>query len=240
VGANVTVPHKSDILPYLDELTPVAQAIGAANTLVVRPDGTILGDNTDAYGFAADLRARGIPVRRRALVIGAGGAARAVVYALVQAGTAVSVADRTLSRAIELCETVGQALPRDFAATDNPTGHRFPDDLPRLARDADLIVNATTLGLHGEDDSLPWDPAIRFRPDQVVYDLIYAPVVRPPRSPRPRRSVLTPFLALAARDGAQGIDGSGMLVHQGARAFELWTGLAAPVAVMAEALTVGE
>jgi shikimate dehydrogenase len=151
-----------------------------------------------------------------ALVLGAGGAARAIVYALAEAGTVVAVVNRTIGRAEALCETIRRPLPNARLSA-----HPFPAALPALAPAADLIVNTTSLGLH-PDDPLPWDAAIPFRPGQVVYDLIYS-----------RR---TPLLDLAARADAQAIDGLGMLVHQGARSFELWTGREAPVEVMFGAL----
>ena len=232
VGANVTVPHKSAILPYLDELSPVARAIGAVNTLVVRPDGTTLvGDNTDAYGFMMDLAeagwSAGSPSGCRALVIGAGGAARAVTYGLLEGGAAVAVANRSFEKAVELCKAIGGALKSaDPAAPARLSAHRFPEELAALAPGADLIVNATRLGLHPGDDPLPWDPAVPFRSGQMVYDLV--PVARPAGQ--------TPFLVLAASSGARVRGGLGMLVHQGARAFEMWTGVRAPVELMREAL----
>lgn len=260
-GCNATVPHKPALAALMDELTPIAAAIGSVNTIVIRPDGSLLGDSTDGYGFLMDLRAHGVAVggwrseiggwrsdggssgagqangasaeapqvaqalrrpfpaapRRRALVIGAGGAARAVVYALAEAGARVAIVNRTVAAAAELRRIVGQALP-----TAEISAHPFPAALPALAADADLIVNTTSLGLHGDEDPLPWDAAAAFRPGQVVYDLIY--------------HVRTPLLKLADAAGAQAIDGLGMLVHQGARAFELWTGRAAPVEIMYRAL----
>jgi len=219
-GANVTVPHKPAVLPLMDDLTPIARALAAVNTIIVRPDGSLLGDNTDGYGFMADLQSQ-IANRKsqieQVLVLGAGGAARAIVYALAEAGTTIAGVNRTPARAAELCQTVRRALPAAVVSA-----HPFPDALPELAARADLIVNATSLGLHGDADALPWNPAVPFRADQVVYDLIY--------------NVETPLLKLAAAGGAQVIDGLGMLVHQGARSFELWTGQKAPVDVMFEAL----
>ncbi len=228
VGANVTVPHKSAVMPYADELTPAARAIGAVNTLVARSDGTLLGDNTDAYGFSADLRAHGVAVGpgRRALVIGAGGGARAVAYALAAAGTTVAVANRTFSKAEELCRGIGQAVSA-LGSAGSLSPYRFPDDLPGLAHAADLVVNATALGLRGEQDPLPWDASATLRPGQIVYDLVY---------PSQASDEWTPFLRLAAAQGARAISGTGMLIHQGARAFELWTGVPAPVEVMAASL----
>lgn len=246
-GCNATVPHKAALASLIrarGELTPVAAAIGSVNTIVVRPDGSLLGDSTDGYGFLMDLRAHGAPMggahgpgsqaadarmseatdcaeatssRRPVIVIGAGGAARAVVYALAEAGARVAVVNRTVAAAEELCRIVSDALPGAELAA-----HPFPAALSALAADAGLIVNTTSLGLHGAADPLPWDPAVPFHPGQIVYDLIY--------------HVRTPLLALAEAAGAQAIDGLGMLVHQGARSFELWTGRAAPVAVMYETL----
>jgi shikimate dehydrogenase len=240
-GCNATVPHKPDLVPLMDELTPIAAAISSVNTIIIRPDGSLLGDSTDGYGFLMDLRAHGVEIGKlqianrqigksanqpsevtvspchHALVIGAGGAARAVVYALAEAGARVAVVNRTVAAAEELCRIVGEALPAaDLSA------HPFPAALQALAAGAELIVNTTSLGLHGDADPLPWDPAVAFQPDQVVYDLIY--------------NVRTPLLRLAEAAGAHAIDGLGLLVHQGARSFELWTGREAPVAVMYEAL----
>ncbi len=205
-GANVTVPHKQAVMPFLDELTPMAQAAGAVNTLIVRADGSLLGDNTDGAGFMADLQAHGVR-SRRAIVLGAGGAARSVAYALLEAGAEVAVANRTPEHADRLCRAMCAALPD---ATDRLSAHAFPGALPKLAPWADLIVNATSLGLHA-GDALPWEPDAAFRSDQVVYDLIYH---------RP-----TALLALARSQGATAIDGLGMLVHQGAQAAALWTGI---------------
>ena len=220
-GANVTVPHKQAVIPYLDELTPIARAVYAVNTIVVRRDGSLLGDNTDGAGFMADLRTQTANCKTqnaRALVIGAGGAARAVVYALAEAGATVAIANRTPVNAEALCCSIAAALP---PAAGLLSAHPFPDALAGLAEAADLIVNTTNLGLH-DGDPLPWDASVAFRPDQVIYDLIYN---------RP-----TELLALAQSQGATVIDGLGMLIQQGARAFELWTGVAAPVAIMAEAI----
>jgi shikimate dehydrogenase len=208
-GANVTVPHKQAVIPFMDELTPIASAIGAVNTIVIRPDGSLLGDGTDCAGFMADLRAQMANGRWQTgtvLVIGAGGAARAVVYALAEAGASIAIVNRTLDHAQGLCQTLATALP-DVAG--RLSAHPFPNSLTDLAAEADLIVNTTSLGLH-EGDPIPWDATLPFRPGQVVYDLIYN---------RP-----TELLALARSQGAIALGGLGMLVHQGARSAALWTG----------------
>jgi shikimate dehydrogenase len=230
-GANVTVPHKSAALPFLDELSQAARVIGAVNTLVIRHDGTMMGENTDAYGFLTDLRGAdwlvGSLADRQALVIGAGGAARAVAYGLLQEGAVVAVANRSFDRAVDLCVSLGRACgSADPPLAARLSAHRFPEELAALAPTADLIVNATSLGLHPRGDPLPWDPAVPFQPWQMVYDLV----------PLARTVGHSPFLALASSGGAQVRDGLGMLLHQGARAFELWTGMKAPVEVMRKAL----
>ncbi len=215
-GANVTVPHKQAVMPHLDELTETAQAVGAVNTILVRPDGSLLGETTDGRGFLADLRAHEVRTDDHAVVIGAGGAARAVAFALAQAGGEVMVCARDVGKAGALCEAVRAALPGARVSA-----WRFPDELPRLTQTApDLIVNATSLGLH-EGDALPWVEGAAIGPGQVAYDLIY------------HRE--TEWLRLARAAGATAIDGLGMLVQQGAAAFELWTGVSAPVEVMRRA-----
>ena len=218
-GANVTVPHKQAVIPHLDRLTPAAQAIGAVNTIRVEVDGSLLGDNTDARGFVADLRGHGVePVHRRALVLGAGGSARAVVYGLAEAGCAsIAILNRTAAKAAALAAGMQAHFPHCPL-----TAHRLPDDVAAVAAEADLIVNCTSLGMTPRVEGLPWDDAIAFRPGQVVYDLVY----NPPR---------TRLLQVAARDGAQAIGGLGMLIWQGAIAWELWTGQPPPVAVMRRA-----
>jgi shikimate dehydrogenase len=219
-GANVTVPHKQAVMPFLDSLTPAAQAIGAVNTIVVQPDGSLLGDNTDAPGFVADLRDHGVdPQGKRVLVLGAGGSSRAVVYGLAAAGArSITVANRTRERASDLVTTLQPQVP------DCPLQHcTLPDDLPAIAADHELIVNCTSLGMTPNVDGLPWLPDLPFHPGQAVYDLVY--------NPRQTR-----LLAQAEQDGAQAIGGIGMLVWQGAIAFERWTGITPPVDVMRQAI----
>jgi shikimate dehydrogenase len=230
-GANVTVPHKSALLPYLDELTSVARVIGAVNTLIFRSDGALQGDNTDAYGFREDLRETGWPAGAgsvpRALVIGAGGAARAVTHALLEEGVSVAVANRSFDKAVDLCVTLGRATAQvDPSGAARLSAHHFPEELAALAPAAGLIVNATSLGLRPREDPLPWDPAVPFHPGQLVVDL----------APSVASAGPTPLLAFASSHGAQVRGGLGMLVHQGARAFELWTGVKAPLEVMRGAL----
>ena len=214
-GANVTVPHKRAVMPYLDELDDAAQDIGAVNTIVVQGD-RLVGYNTDAGGFIGALQEAGFcPSGRRALVLGAGGASRAVVYGLARVGCAVVVHNRTVSRAAELANWLRDAIPH-IPVTWVPTRTSLAD-LP-LA-DYDLLVNTTPLGMWPQIAASPWPETLPVPAHWTVYDLVYNPAE-------------TRLLAQAAASGATAIGGLGMLVHQGALAFELWTGQAPPMEIM--------
>jgi shikimate dehydrogenase len=220
-GISVTMPHKADVAALVDECSPVAQRLGAVNCVVNR-DGVLHGTNTDGAGFVAALgRGAGVSVEgRRCLVIGAGGAARAVVLALAEAGaTTVGVMNRTASRAAEAAQLAGAAGQVVALGADDAVAQ------------ADLVVNATPLGMADaaeagageEEGAWPVAPSL-LHPGQVVVDLVYVP--------RPTR-----WLAAAAQSGATTLDGLGMLVHQAAAQIELWTGQTAPVDEMWKAVT---
>jgi shikimate dehydrogenase len=218
VGANVTVPHKETVMLLLNHVTPEAQAIGAVNAIAVR-EGRSIGYNTDWQGFLIALNEGGFdPQGKRAVVLGAGGAARAVVYALAHAGAQATVLNRTASRA--------QALVQDFVPL---FPHRSlvslpftPQALEERTAGAHLLVNATPVGMWPEVDQSPWPEDLAFPGHLTVFDLVYNPGQ-------------TKLLRQARAAGAKGIGGLGMLVHQGAAAFELWTGEKAPVETMYEA-----
>ncbi len=218
-GANVTVPHKQSVMPHLDWLTPAAEAIGAVNTIRVEADGKLSGDNTDARGFIADLREHGVELAgKRAVILGAGGSARAVVFGLAEAGClSIAILNRTVEKAHDLAMEM-----RAFFPSCRLSGHD-PKDLALMASEAELVVNCTSLGMTPNVERTPWDDAIALRTEQVVYDLVY----NPPR---------TRLLQKAEADGAQAINGLGMLIWQGAIAFERWTGQMPPVAVMRTAV----
>ena len=203
VGANVTVPHKQAALIVADEATLAAREIGAANTLSFASSG-ITAENTDAPGLidAIDEPVTG----KNALLLGAGGAGRAVLWALNRAGARVSVWNRTETRAGELVMSLGGTLASD------------PD-----VAEMDLIVNASAAGLGGEGgiEELPIDPA-GFREGQIVVDMVYG---EKPSS----------ILAAAEDRGARTIDGLEVLVRQGAHSLRLWTGLDPSLEVMREA-----
>ncbi len=218
-GANITIPHKQAVMPYLDEITESAMSIGAVNTVHVAEDGRLKGDNTDAAGFLADLNEHNIDLREiDALVIGAGGAARAVIFALAQAGAhRITVLGRTPARAIQLVGAMQRQFPKIvFAAY--PFDNAFETQLPR----ARFIVNCTPLGMTGHEDSLSNFVRGKFTPDQIIYDLVYGP-----------RN--TSLIDHAKECGARAFDGLGMLVHQGALSLEIWSGRPAPIEVMRRA-----
>lgn len=214
-GVNVTVPHKQRVLSCLDEVSPSARAIGAVNTIVVR-EGRLAGHNTDADGFLASLREGGFePAAKRALVLGAGGAARAVVYALGQAGCAVLIHNRTPSRAAELAHQMrrcGTGAPISAV----PERHGLPGVAPDPI---DLVVNATSAGMQPAVDASPWPERLPLPAHWCIYDLVYNPLE-------------TRLLARARAAGARTIGGLGMLILQGALAFQLWTGQPATLEVM--------
>jgi shikimate dehydrogenase len=205
-GLSVTMPHKADVLPALDLLSPTAEKLGAVNT-VTRQGERLLGESTDGAGFLDALRLdEGFdPAGRRCLVFGAGGAARAVVLALAEAGASeIVVVNRSEPRALEAV-ALAAGVGRLGQAAD--------------AADAELVVNATSLGM--DDGQTPLDPSVLAK-GQLVVDLVYHPAV-------------TPLVAGARAQGATAVNGLGMLIHQAAHAFRHWTGQEPPLAAMSAA-----
>jgi shikimate dehydrogenase len=202
-GCNVTIPHKQHVVPYLDVVSPHAQAIGAVNTVVKQPNGALHGDNTDWLGFLADLRFHGVdiaPMRNKtALVFGAGGSARGIVYALLMRGLHVAIHNRDAARATALAGDMQSFGPARSIASDA---------LHTLS--PALIVNCTSAGMDPHADTSPWPAHLPFPSHSVLYDLVY----------KPRN---TRLMRQAETAGTRAIGGIGMLVEQGAAAFELWT-----------------
>ncbi len=219
LGINVTVPHKEAVIPHLDQVDDWATEAGAVNTIVHR-QGKLTGHNTDGYGFLRALQAvRGFsPQGRRALVLGAGGSARAVVLALARDGVGrLAIANRTTERAQALAEL---AQRRGIDSVAIPLTSR---ELTAEAAKADLIVNCTSLGMyHGPGEGQTPLTRQQIPAAALVYDLVYNPAE-------------TPLLREAAQAGARTLGGLYMLVYQGAAAFEMWTGQRAPVDVMLRA-----
>ncbi len=215
-GLNVTIPHKQAVLPYMDELRPGARAIGAVNTIIAR-DGRLIGENTDAAGFLADLTLQmghssptqvgQQPGKKEALVLGAGGAARAVVFALAEAGWKVWVAARRMEQA----EALATALKMQaIEVTAVPLEDSALAELS-ASRRISLLVNATPVGMSPWVNACPWPVGIPLPQQAFVYDLVYNPAE-------------TCLLGEAKRAKLGHANGLGMLINQAALAFELWTG----------------
>ena len=216
LGANVTVPHKVEMLERADEVGALAGQVGAVNTIVPR-EGRLHGANTDVAGVLRTLADAGVDVAGAEVVlIGAGGAARAVVVALRAEGAVrLTIANRTPANAASLTDLGGDGMEVRIAPLD-ATSPRLRDAMAR----ARLVIHSTTLGMrHGPDESATPIPAELFVAGQAALDLVYVPE-------------RTPFLRAADAAGAQPIGGLGMLVYQGAESLRMWTGLEPPTEVM--------
>ena len=211
-GLNVTIPHKQNVIEFLDELTPTAKTIGAVNTIYSRA-GKLIGDNTDARGFITDLKRAfnfsSFHLPPSALVLGAGGSARAVAFALVNDGWNVSLTARRMEQAHQLADA--------FTTYQLPvTSYSFSTmaaNLQPLVSGVSLIINTTPIGMAPNIDQSPWPEGLSLPPQAAVYDLVY----------NPRE---TKFVSDARRQGLQATTGLGMLIEQAALSFEIWTGRA--------------
>jgi shikimate dehydrogenase len=229
-GANITVPHKESAILFLDGLTPVAQAIGAVNTILKEPGPSgssaaerafhkrengpggevLLGHNTDAAGLLADLHAQRVSISNsRVLILGAGGAARAAVAACASAGARVRVVARRREQALRLRSLAPQLDLFEWSELG----------FIQASDDVALILNSTPIGMSPNENESPWPASVPLPPDAFVYDLIYNPAE-------------TQLVRQARERGLRAATGLGMLVEQGALAFELWTGQPAPRAGM--------
>lgn len=218
VGCNVTIPHKEAVLQLADIISDRAALIGAANTLIFRPDGRIHADNTDGAGFIANLRQNASdwdPKAGPAAVLGAGGAARAVIAALIEVGVPeIRIANRSRPRADALRADFGAKLRvEEWVQAGN------------MLDGAATVINTTSLGMVGKPElRVPLDA---LRPGVLVTDLVYTPL-------------RTPFLETAAAMGCTTVDGLGMLLHQAAPGFERWFGLRPEVDAAARAAALGQ
>lgn len=218
-GLNVTIPHKQSVFSLVDELTPSAAAIGAVNTLYMK-SGQLVGDNTDAPGFWGDLSHLPIQNAKSALVLGAGGAARAVVYALLTHGW--------ITRITDLRQEQVDSLYTHFSAQDLDASKLevipfTPQSIEQAGLESDLVVNATPMGMHPNIENCAWPEAITLPTQACIYDVVYNPME-------------TRFLIRAAAAGLPCRNGLGMLVEQAALAFELWTRFSPSRSLMLEAV----
>jgi shikimate dehydrogenase len=216
-GANVTIPHKIAVMPYLDELDRSAKMVGAVNTIVAK-DNKLYGYNTDAIGFVQPLLKQGVSLTGKNIgLLGAGGAARAVVWGLIEQGVAeITIGVRSIEKARELVDIFSPLVK--IQAIQWPS-----DEFNEKLRYCHVLVNSTPIGMYPHIDTEPPVDWSLFTNRITAYDLIYTP---------PK----TNFLKTAERFNHLIINGAGMLVEQGAAAFTLWTGLPAPVDIMYQAL----
>ena len=223
-GLNVTIPHKQNVIPFLDQLTETAEVVGAINTIYLRSN-KLIGDNTDAPGFLADLKkflakfssavsGNGIePMEKRALVLGAGGSARAVVYALLKDDWNVTVAAPRMEQAEQLVDFFMnyQLQIANFALSNIELSN------------INLIVNTTPVGMNPNAEQSPWPENYPFPQQAAIYDLVYNPGE-------------TRLVKEARAQGLSAITGLGMLMEQAALAFELWTGKQVSREIMSSAM----
>ena len=217
-GVNLTMPHKLNVIPWLDELSVAAEVIGAVNTVVVREDGTLFGENTDGKGFVeALLRAGGVLEGKKIVVLGAGGAARAIAVECALAGASrITVVNRDEGRGRELAALVNEKTGAEAEYLPWAGGIDVPGD-------TDILVNATPVGLAPLDGEMPEINYDTVLPSMTVCDVVFNPAD-------------TLFLKEAGKRGAKTVSGLGMLACQGARNFTLWTGEEAPLRIMEEKL----
>jgi shikimate dehydrogenase len=214
-GLNVTIPHKVSVIPFLDELDPLVEGIGAVNT-IVNDDGVLTGYNTDATGFLQTLVEEGVePSGKNVVILGAGGASRAISFILAEREANLVILNRLLELdwAEELAGKISQIFKKEVEALELDE-----KNLARVLEKADIVVNATSVGMHPKIDETPL-PSKLLKPDLVVFDIVYNPIK-------------TRLLLEAEAAGARTFSGLNMLVWQGALAFEKWTGRKAPVEAM--------
>ena len=214
-GLNVTLPHKVAIIPFLDELDPLSRKIGAVNT-IVNDDGVLTGYNTDATGFLQALLERGVePKEKKVVILGAGGASRAISFILAERDAHLVILNRRLELdwAEELAQRISQVFAKEVKALE-----LNEKNLAMVLEEADILINSTSVGMSPDVDKTPV-PARLLKPGLIVVDIVYNPIQ-------------TRLLKEAEAAGTQTIGGLDMLAWQGAIAFEKWTGRKAPLDLM--------
>lgn len=224
VGLNVTIPHKAAVIEHLDEIDDAVEALGVANTIVRREDGSLMGHNTDGPGFLRSLGEHGHAVEGRAVtLIGAGGSARSVAWASASDGAAsVTIVNRTLERAEDVAELVRSTTDLERVTALSLEGA----EAEGAVSGAHVIVDCTSVGMYPNHEVDPVIPGEWLREGHVVVDLTYNPIE-------------TVLLRAASEAGAETVDGAGMLVHQGAISLQYWSGQEPPVETMRRALLEG-
>jgi len=216
-GLNVTMPHKSAIMKYLDEIDPTARSIGAVNT-ILNDKGRLLGYDTDGVGALKALKENGISLNgKKLLLLGAGGAGKAIAFHAAQDVEELKILNRTTQKAKDLAEVLRKNFGKKIDGNSLSA-----KTIRKELEDADILVNATSVGMHPKEDQSLIDPSW-LRPNIYVMDIVYNPVE-------------TKLAKDAKSVGAKVVSGVEMLVYQGAASFEIWTSRAAPVKVMKQAI----
>lgn len=215
-GLNVTMPHKTSVIKHLDRVDLSAQIVNSVNT-ILNKENLLFGFNTDGIGALKALKENGVQLKgRKVLLLGAGGAARAIAYTLAKEADELAVLNRTVKQAQDLARLLQKSLNKKVVA-----GSLSPKDIQSSIRDSDILVNATSVGMKPKTDESPI-PSKLLRSNMAVMDIVYNP--------------LETKLAKEAKEmGAKVVSGVEMLIYQGAESFTLWTGKAAPVEVMKQA-----
>ena len=215
-GLNVTMPHKSTVMNFLDRIDLSAQIVNSVNT-ILNKESKLFGFNTDGVGALKALRENGVePKGRKVLLLGAGGAARAIAYAMAKESDELAVLNRTVKPAQELVKLLEKTANKKIVA-----GALSPKEIEQNLQDSDILINATSIGMKPKADESLVSPKF-LRPDLAVMDIVYNPIE-------------TKLAKDAKAAGAKVVSGVEMLIYQGAASFEIWTGKSAPVEVMRQA-----
>jgi len=215
-GLNVTMPHKSTIIKHLDRVDLSAQIINSVNT-ILNKENLLFGFNTDGIGALKALKENGVELKgRKVLLLGAGGAARAIAYAMAKEADELAILNRTVKQAQVLAKLLEKSFNKKIAA-----GSLSPSDIQSNIRDSDILINATSVGMKPKADESPVAPKL-FRSNLAIMDIVYNPLE-------------TKLSKEAKAAGAKVVSGVEMLIYQGAASFEIWTGKSAPVGVMRQA-----
>ena len=215
-GLNVTMPHKSAILEFLDRVDLSAQIINSVNT-VLNKESKLFGFNTDGVGALKALRENGVALKgRKVLLLGAGGAARAIAYTMAKEADELAVLNRTLKPAQDLAKLLEKLANKKIFA-----GSLSPKEIQQNLQDSDILINATSIGMKPKAEESVLTPKL-LRPNLAVMDIVYNPIE-------------TKLVKEAQAAGAKVVSGVEMLIHQGAASFEIWTGKPAPIEVMRQA-----
>lgn len=216
-GLNVTIPHKITVMKYLDEIDPLAKDIGAVNTVANR-DGGLVGSNTDGLGGLKALEEEGVTIKgKKVVLLGAGGAARALSFCIAPLADILVILNRTEEKAVELASSLRRRFSKKILG-----GNLNRDILVKELEGADILINSTSVGMYPRSGECLVDNSL-LNPKMTVFDIVYNPLE-------------TRLLREAKRVGAKTVGGVDMLVHQGALAFQIWTGVTPPIDVMFRAV----